>query len=240
MTSALSRLDGQSPTPQALIAIAHTLRKTELLKRLDPLSLEKLAESCRIIKLPKNGILFHEGEIAQGFYIVHSGVISLSRISLEGRERVISLFHSCECFAEATLSALESYPATATALEPTQVILVPKISFRSLIAERPDLALGMLASMSVHLKHLLQMIEDLTFKQIECRLANWLLCQCGDENDKVDLPFSKKVLASRLGVTSETLSRAFARFRKEGLITVNSRDIIIKDRPGLASYMGKL
>ena len=97
MTSALSRIDGQSPTPQALIAIAHTLRKTELLKRLDPLSLEKLAESCRIIKLPKNGILFHEGEIAQGFYIVHSGVISLSRISLEGRERVISLFHSCEC-----------------------------------------------------------------------------------------------------------------------------------------------
>ena len=239
MTSASSPIGSQAPSPQALIAIAHTLRKTELLKRLDPSSLEKIAQSCRIIKLPKNGVLFHEGEKARGFYIVHSGVISLNRISYEGRERVISLFRPCECFAEATLSALGSYPATAIALEATQVILVPKISFRSLIAEKPDLAMGMLASMSLHLKHLLQMIEDLTFKQIECRLANWVLSHCEDGNDKVDLPYSKKVLASRLGVTSETLSRAFARFRKEGLIIVNTHDIVIKDRTGLASYMTK-
>lgn len=227
-------------TEASLTAISHTLRKSELFKRLDSPSLNKLAQLCRIIKLPKNGILFHEGEIARGFYIVHIGAISLSRISMEGKEQVISLFQPHECFAEATLSTLDTYPATATALEPTQVILVSKDSFRSYIAERPDLAMSMLASMSLHLKHLVQMIEDLKFKQIECRLANWLLRQLESESDTVVLPFSKKVLASRLGVTSETLSRAFARFRKEGLIAVNTRDILIKNRLGLTAYLREL
>ncbi|MDQ8182294.1 Crp/Fnr family transcriptional regulator [Pelagicoccus sp. SDUM812005] len=229
------------PSTQAdLTAISLCLRQTELFKRLDSPSLGRLAQLCRIVKLPKNGTLFHEGEIAQGFYIVHTGTISLSRISIEGKEQVISLFRTHDCFAEATLSTLETYPATASALEPTQVILVSKKSFRSFIAERPDLAMSMLASMSLHLKHLVQMIEDLKFKQIECRLANWLLRQLESESDIINLPFSKKVLASRLGVTSETLSRAFARFRNEGLITVNARDILIEDRDGLSAYVTEL
>ncbi|MDQ8182286.1 Crp/Fnr family transcriptional regulator [Pelagicoccus sp. SDUM812005] len=240
ITSHSPAIEEKPSNQAALTAISHSLRQTELFKRLDSPSLSKLAQLCRIVKLPKNGILFHEGEVAQGFYIVHTGSISLSRISIEGKEQVISLFRPHDCFAEATLSTLETYPATASALEPTQVILVSKKSFRSFIAERPDLAMSMLASMSLHLKHLVQMIEDLKFKQIECRLANWLLRQLESESDIVNLPFSKKVLASRLGVTSETLSRAFARFRKEGLITVNTRDILIEDREGLSAYLREL
>ncbi|MDQ8184613.1 Crp/Fnr family transcriptional regulator [Pelagicoccus sp. SDUM812002] len=240
-TSTLTPPVEEKPSNQAVLtAIAHSLRQSELFKRLDSPSLSELAQLCRIVKLAKNGILFHEGEVAKGFYIVHTGSISLSRVSREGKEQVISLFRPHDCFAEATLSTLETYPATATALESTQVILVSKNSFRSFIAERPDLAMSMLASMSLHLKHLVQMIEDLKFKQIECRLANWLLRQLESESDTVNLPFSKKVLASRLGVTSETLSRAFARFRKEGLITVNTSEILIEDRDGLASYLQEL
>lgn len=223
--------------PANLAAIAHTLRQCELFKRLDSPSLAELSESCRILKLPKGGVLFRDGEIAQGFYIVHAGSISLSRISYEGKEQVISLFRPYDCFAEATLTTLETYPATATALEPTQVILVYKASFRSFLSARPDLALSMLASMSLHLKHLVQMLEDLKFKHIECRLSNWLVRQCQAADSTVNLPFSKRILASRLGVTSETLSRAFARFRDEGLITVNARDIVITDRPGLERYL---
>ncbi len=225
-----------APSPQLLL-IANTLRQCELFSRLDPASLAELAEGCHLVKLSKSAILFHEGEQAKGFYIVQSGAISLSRVSMEGKEQVISIFRPYNCFAEAMLSSHETYPANATALEASQVVLVSKNSFRGFLAARPDLAMSMLASMSMHLKHLVQMIEDLKFKQIECRLANWLLRQRKSDSDIITLEYSKKILASRLGVTSETLSRAFARFRNEGLIQVESRIITLIDPDGLEHYL---
>lgn len=218
--------------------IVYTLRQCSLFKQLDNATLSELAANCRLIKLAKGNILFHEGETAQGFYVVQSGTISLSRISMEGKEQVISLFSANDSFAEATLSTLETYPANATALEPTQIVLVSKNAFRTFISTKPDLAMRMLASMSLHLKHLVQMIDDLKFKQIECRLANWLIRQrLEQKTDRLTLPYSKKVLASRLGVTSETLSRALARFRSENIITVDARLITIVDVQGIENYL---
>lgn len=228
------------PTVQPSNLITNTLRQCSLFAQLNKNDLFELAANCRLVKLEKNNILFHEGETAQGFYVVQSGTIALSRISIEGKEQVISLFRANDCFAEATLSTLETYPANATAVEATQVVLVSKNAFRAFIANKPDLAMSMLASMSMHLKHLVQMIDDLKFKQIECRLANWLMRQLTatpNNADTIELPYSKKVLASHLGVTSETLSRAFARFRTEQLITVASRSITVTDRHGLEHYI---
>ncbi len=114
-----------------------------------------------------------------------------------------------------------------------------KDRFRELVKANPDLALTMLGSMSIHLKHLVQMIDDLKFKQIECRLANWLARNAIHEGEQsiVDLPMSKKLLASQLGVTSETLSRAFSRFRREDILNVDGRHITIKDTDALSKYL---
>jgi len=222
-------------------ALKSTLRQSSLFAKLEEGLLDSLVDACVTKRLDKGETLFYEGSPAQGFYIVQSGTICLSRISPEGKEQVISLFRPYQCFAEATLTSLETYPANAVAVEPTQVILVRKDRFRERIKAQPDLALNMLGSMSLHLKHLVQMIDDLKFKQIECRLANWLVRNANPETaDKqllVELPMSKKLLASQLGVTSETLSRAFARFRNENILDVDGRHITIKDPKALNQYL---
>jgi CRP/FNR family transcriptional regulator len=97
----------------------------------------------------------------------------------------------------------------------------------------------MLASMSLHLKHLVQTIHDIKGKQIEGRLAEWLL-QHSPETDGATaftLPVSKKTLAAQLGVTSETFSRTLARFRREGLIEVAGPQLQLLNRPGLRAYV---
>ena len=227
--------------PFKIEAIKNTLRQSSLFEKLDERALSAVAEACVTKRLEKGETLFHEGSQSLGFYIVQSGTICLSKLSHEGREQVISVFKANACFAEATLSAVENYPANAVAVESSQVILVRKDRFRSLIKENPDLALTMLASMSIHLKHLVQMIDDLKFKQIECRLANWLHRNATPTSDpnraEVELPTSKKLLASQLGVTSETLSRAFARFRNENIITVEGRHISITNAQALEGYL---
>src|SRR5690606_28867276 len=110
--------------------------------------------------------------------------------------------------------------------------------FRELVCKKPELALRMLASMSMHLKHLVQTIHDIKGRQIEGRHADWLLQHGPTETaTPFDLPMTKKMLAGQLGVTSETLSRTFARFKREGLISVEGPRLQLLNRAGLSAYI---
>src|ERR1035437_7036711 len=82
----------------------------------------------------------------------------------------------------------------------------------------------MLGSMSGHLRVLIGQIEDLTLKDVETRLANWLVKRCpnpqGESPVKVELTMTKRVLAAELGTVGETFSRTLAKFRAQKLIAV--------------------
>lgn len=203
--------------------------------------IEAVSECCVTRKLAKGESLFREGQPAEGFYVVQSGAINVFRITPDGREQIICVFRSPDSFAEVTLATIEAYPANAVALQPSQVILVQKNRFRDLILRKPKLSLHMIASMSIHLKHLVQSIQDIKGRQIEYRLADWLIRQAPEpivgKPLEFELPVSKKILAGQLGVTSETLSRTFARFRKEALIHLNGSRIEILQFTGLKAYL---
>ena len=206
---------------------------------LSSVDIEAIAEGCTVRTLAKDETLFREGERADGFYVAQSGRISIYRLSPDGREQIICVFQPPESFAEVAMSTVETYPANAMALEPSRVIVIQKKHFRELVCRKPELALHMLASMSLHLKHLVQTIHDIKGRQIEARLADWLLQHRSDAAgaEPFVLPVSKKVLAGQLGVTSETLSRTFARFRREGLVEVEGPRIAVLNHAGLRAYV---
>lgn len=202
--------------------------------------IEAIADGCTVRTLAKDEVLFREGEKADGFYVAQSGRISIFRLTPDGREQIICVFEAPESFAEVAMATVETYPANAMALEPSQVILIHKTHFRELVCKKPELALHMLASMSLHLKYLVQTIHDIKGRQIEGRLADWLLRHCdanGIDAAPFDLPVSKKVLAGQLGVTSETFSRTLARFRREGLIAVTGPRMQVLNTAGLRAYV---
>lgn len=223
-------------------ALAGVLRRCKLFEDLPEPDLMAVAGACVTRALSKGEFLFREGQPAEGFYVLQAGVINVHRITPDGREQVICLFRPYESFAEATLVTVDTYPASAVATESSQVIVVRRAEFRDLIARRPELALRMLSSMSQHLKHLVQLLQDLKGKQIEARLADWILRQspaaAAGCPTVLELPVSKKVLAGQLGVTSETLSRTLARFRDEGSIAVDGKRITIRDAARLRAWLG--
>lgn len=201
--------------------------------------IEAVVEACSIRTMEKNEVLFREGDKAEGFYVVQSGRISVFRLTPDGREQIICVFSAPESFAEVTLATTEAYPSNAMAIEPTQVIVVNRARFRDLVSKKPELALHMLASMSLHLKHLVQSLHDMKGRQIESRLAEWILQHApaaGSAPATFKLAMTKKVLAGQLSVTSETLSRTFARFRNEGLLEVKGPSLRVLDRDGLQAY----
>lgn len=225
-----------SPSDHRHTVIAAALRETRMFADLPSSDIDAIASGCVIQKLAKDQSLFREGEKADGFYVLQSGAIKVYRLTPDGREQIICLFRGPDTFSEVALGTAECYPANANALETSQVILVKTAHMRELIQRRPELSLRMLASMSLHLKHLVQTVQDLKGRQVEHRLAAWILENAADQ-DGFEMPFSKKVLAGHLGVTSETLSRALARFRKLGLIDATGTSIRVQDRPALIAQL---
>ena len=198
-----------------------------------------IADGCQIRSLQKDEILFHEGQPADGFYVIQLGQIGIFFVTPDGREQIFSVFRAPESFAEVVM-AMDRFPASAKALEYSRMILVRKAHFREVLGRKPELALQMLASMSMHLKELLQLLQDSRGRLIEARLAEWLMQQspaaAAGCPAVFDLPVAKKVLASQLGVTSETLSRTFARFREEKIIRVTGSKISVLDGLKLRAY----
>ena len=213
------------------IGLVNTLRSCQLFTGLPLPDLENIAAVTVLKALAKGDYLFHEGGLAHGFYIVQHGAINVHRVSAAGKEQVIHVFRTGESFAEAALATEKGYPADARALESTQVLLVQKAGFLALLKRHPELALRMLGSMSSHLRVLVGQLEDLTLKDVETRLANWLIKRCSnpqsEQSVRIELTATKRVLAAELGTISETFSRTLAKFRGQKLIAVKGKTITI-------------
>ncbi len=212
-------------------AITNTLRSCQLFTGLPQPDLENIAAVTVVKALEKDEYLFHEGDPASGFYVIQRGAVNVHRVTATGKEQVIHVFRSGDSFAEVALAAPTGYPADARALENTQVLLVQKDGILALLKRQPELALRMLGSMSSHLRVLVGQIEDLTVKDVETRLANWLVKRCPNPHAempvKIELTTNKRVLAAELGTVSETFSRTLAKFREQKLIVVKGRVITV-------------
>ena len=210
-------------------AIINTLRSCRLFAGLPASDLKNIAAIAILKPLRKGDYLFREGEPSRGFYIVQQGTINVHRVGAGGKEQVIHVFRAGESFAEATLATETGYPADARALESSQVLLMQKLDILALLRRQPELGLRMIGSISQHLRALVGLLDDLTLKDVETRLANWLLKRCpqpvGTTLVRIELPMTKRVLAAELGTVSETFSRTLAKFREQGLIAVKGKTV---------------
>ncbi len=224
-------------------AIINSLRGCQLFAGLGSGDLNAIADITEVKSLAKGEYLFREGAAAQGFYITQRGALNVHRVNSTGKEQVIHVFRTGESFAEAALATSSGYPADARAQEPSQVLLVEKTGFLTLLQRQPELALRMLGSMSVHLRTLIAQLEDLTLRDVESRLANWLIKRCpvpvSAEPVVVVLKTTKRVLAAELGTGSETFSRTLATFRQQGLVAVKGKTLTVLSPLRLRELLGR-
>lgn len=213
------------------VAIINSLRRCQLFVGLSQTDLENIADVTVVKSLEKGEYLFREGDLARGFYIVQRGAVNVHRVNAAGKEQIIHIFRDGDSFAEVALASATGYPADARAIEPTQVLLVQKEGILALLKHQPELALRMLGSMSTHLRVLVGQLEDLTLRDVETRLANWLVKRCpnpqSEQPVQIELTMTKRVLAAELGTISETFSRTLASFRKRKLIAVKGKTITV-------------
>lgn len=210
--------------------LADSFSKSDLLREMQPEFLEAFASIAVERSLPAGQTLFMQHQEATGFYLINSGNVKIYRIGGDGREQVIHQFGEGEIVGEVPVFQGTAYPACATATSNCEVIYFGRDRFIALGRRQPEIFLNMLGILSRRLRQFVELIDDLSLKDVSARLAKYLLRNCRQGSSSIiELEQSKGALASRLGTIPATLSRTFKKFQELGAIKVNSSRIEILD-----------
>ncbi|NLR73658.1 Crp/Fnr family transcriptional regulator [Leeia aquatica] len=203
-----------------------------LFAQLDEKSLARLAERSQQVRVPRHAFVFHRGDPASGLYVVAVGRVKLSIPAANGQEKVIEFFGSGQAFGEAMMFIEQPYMVQAQALEDCLLLWVSKQDVLAVIDRQPAFARSLLTGMAARLHTLMQDIEMVSLHSASQRLIHYLLnlpCESG----LLTLPVNKNVVASKLGLTPETLSRLLHQFSDAGIITVRGRKVTLHSRDAL-------
>jgi CRP/FNR family transcriptional regulator len=157
------------------IGIANALRSCQLFAGISIPELDAIANITAVKSVPKGSYLFHEGDPSLGFYIVQTGAINVHRVSATGKEQVIHVFRAGESFAEATLATEQGVSRRCARGRSVAGAAGAEGRVSRAAQAAAGTRLAHARSMSIHLRVLVGQLEDLTLKDVETRLANWLV-----------------------------------------------------------------
>jgi CRP/FNR family transcriptional regulator len=195
---------------------------------------QALAQRAVEKRFAADEMLFWEGEPCTGVFLIVQGSVKIFRTSPGGREVMLAIESAPSSVAELPLFDGGPYPASVRAVEPVVSLFLNKNDFQQICRQYPDVGLKVLAVVGRRLRHLVGLVESMTFGSVTQRLARLLLETARVSGaDTFDLPMTQQELASRLGTVREVVSRNLARFRAAGLIRLQDRQVEIVNRAGL-------
>jgi CRP-like cAMP-binding protein len=211
------------------------LQTTTLLSGLNPALSRRIMDSVVVSGHEARDVIFREGTEADCFYAVLSGYVRLFRLSKEGREADIGIFGPGEIFGECAMFLGSCYTFNAQAAESVTLARFDMAKMRQMMREEPELAMSMMNIMARHLNEARENVANDRLHTAPQRVANYLLELAGangNANAAFRLPFQKSLLAGKLGLAPEALSRAFSMLRNSG-VQIRGRMVQISDAEAL-------
>jgi CRP-like cAMP-binding protein len=225
------------------IDIPALLARLPLFQELTAEQIAHIAAQAREKRLAKGEMLFQKGDPSRGFYLIVFGQIKLAFPSSTGNEKVVDILGPKQSFGEAVMFMDRPYPVFAEAIADTLLLHVAKDAVFDLLLNDPSFARHMLAGLSMRLHSLVQDVESYSLRSSAQRVIGYLLQHCPNEGNgkctgsiDITLPTSKQIIASRLNLTPETLSRIFHDLAEARLISVQGKQITINDLKRLREY----
>ncbi len=216
---------------------SHIARGSMLLASLPDHIADAVLTESRLRRFDRGTTIFLQGEKASAIFIVADGWVKLYRIAPNGSEAVVGVFTKGRSFGEAVAFRQLAYPVAAEAVTDCTLIRIEADSLLRYIRESPEVAISILAATYVHLSSLVAQVEGLKARTGAQRLAEFLLrlAPCRTGACVVTLPYDKVLIAGRLGMKPESLSRAFAKLRAQG-VSIQQNHAHIDDVVQLRSY----
>ncbi len=217
---------------------AQIARKSILLAKVPEDLFTEILSRSPVRSFKRGATIFLQGDRAKSVFLVLEGWVKLFRIAHNGAEAVVGVFTRGSTFAEGAAFQGERFPVTAEAVSDCRLIQIDAALLLSMMASRPELCSAIIASTFKHLHDLVQNVEQLMAQTGAQRLARFLvdLSPMAQGACTVTLPYDKVLIAGRLGMKPESLSRAFARLREVG-VSVRQNHAAIADVEQLANFV---
>ena len=201
-----------------------------------------LVDGAAVAHHPDGGLLFSAGDPADRFFLLLAGRVDLFALTEAGSQSIIEIIEPGQTFAEAAVFADGRFPLNAGMAPATRLLVIPARPFLDRLTG--PLTFQLLASLARRQRSLIEEIATLKRRTPAQRLGLFLLARAapqalGDEVREWRLPYSKADLASHIGITPESLSRALARLRPLG-ISSRAGAIVIADPAALRRYCATL
>lgn len=212
----MSAISLEKALPREAIA---ALKATALFKRLPEDQLVALFAGARVERVTEETVLFGQEELADRFYLILRGRVELFVQSISQRESIIDILGAGEYFGIASIFEKGEFQNGARVVEAGDVVVMPSGPFLLHLEGNFPLLKDMMASMSFHLRSLVRQVSELKLKTTGQRLGSFLLGLTKEQSGEalVKLPYDKKLLANRLGMKPESLSRALGKLRDVGV-----------------------
>ena len=213
------------------------VRRIPLFEGLAAETVRQLASEARPVDFPSRALIFSRGDVADRFFVVLCGRVRLFVLDIEGRESVIEFIEPGQSFAEGAMFGVCRVPVNAEAEAGSRLIQLPARPVLALIAAEGSVARSMMDSLARWQRHLIGRVGNFKIRTPGQRLAAELLALAGTEEGAVTvrLTGTKAGLASHIGITPESLSRAMARLREFGVVS-RGNTIAIADVARLRRY----
>ena len=214
-----------------------TVQRAPLLSDLPADELQRLIEVSQVHDHPRGKLLFLRGEPATNIYLLLDGWVKVYRDTPDGEQTVIGILRTGETVAEAAIFLGKDYPASAEVVSSSRLLEIPADFLLKLLREDSDVAIKMLGTLSQRMRGLVLHIEQIQARSTPQRLGGFLLGLCSEKEGSavIDLPYDKSLVAARLGMKPESLSRALAKLREHG-VTSNGHQIELADIVELAAF----
>lgn len=223
----------------AKLDLPNLIATLPLLAGLPSEDLHTLLEGCREIRVRSGNLLVERGAPGDGFFIIVVGRLKLSIPSASGHEKVVEMLGPKQSFGEAITLLGETFFMSAQALEDTLVLHFSREAVLNVCARSAAFNNRLLLDMSQRWLTVMRDLKAFSLQSAAERVVSFLL-ECPIDNSsgelRIELPANKNLIASRLNLKPETLSRVFAKLALAGLIRVDGRLVYIRDLPSLREY----
>jgi CRP/FNR family transcriptional regulator len=222
------------------------LRQVPYFADLDAAGLARIEERLVERRYERGHAVFMEGGACQGLYVVRAGRVRIYKVSPEGREQVLMVAGAGETFNEVPNFDGGANPASAEALEPSVLYLLPKADLLSIVETEPVVARAIMRVFASHLRHLTVLVEDLSFRNVTSRVAKILLGQVQRAEAPGRAPveagarparLTQQQMAAMAGTAREVVGRALKALEQQGIIRVERGRVVVVSPERLADIV---
>jgi len=189
---------------------------------------EKTADRAEMVLL--------EGESAANLYFVASGVVKMFKTSAEGKEQILSIVRPGESFNDVPIFDGGPNPASARAMGPVLLYGIRKNDMEAIFRNHPQIALNVIKVLARRVRHLVSLVEDLSFKHVIGRVAKILFEHIGGEAGRGPW-ITQQEMAAMAGTAREVVGRSLKALEEQGAIKLDRHRIIITDKEALKEIM---